>query len=177
MGLPAFASTDELGDRIPGGIDLSDETRAQAALDDASSIIRAEARVSWVDGDDLALPDDPDWAADAIKRICIAVARRSFENPDGATAHQESIDGYSRSDSFAESSNDIYLKASEKADIARIVGGTGKLWTLSTTRSDVSSSGVSGGLEMGDCAGDETTIAVEGAGTRLPFSYGPLESQ
>lgn len=135
MTLPAFASVADLAARTPGGISDDDEARAQAALDDASSKIRAEAGESWVDANgDLDLPDDPDWAADAIVRITLAVARRAMENPEGLT--QESLGPYSESRSNA--SPDVYLTTAEKRDIAKIVGGTSGLWTLGTTRDDSS---------------------------------------
>lgn len=127
MSLPAFASLDDFGVRLPGGLADADVPRAQAALDDASTEIRSEAGQAWE-----SAPEDPSWAADALMRICCAVARRSFTNPDGVT--QSSLGSYSESVSNA--SPDVYLTAAEKRTIARIAGRTTGLWTLSTTRED-----------------------------------------
>lgn len=134
--LPAFASTAVLAARIAGGIKLSDQARAQAALDDASSKIRSYTGQVWATGDTLDLPADPEWAADTIERICLAVARRSFENPEGLTQQSEGIDGYNHAEQFATPSPDVYLTSAEKADLDKLVGGTSAVWTLATTRSD-----------------------------------------
>lgn len=162
MGLPAFASFEDLSARIPGGISSSDVARAQAALDDASSEIRAVAGEAWTTTNEsdqvvLDLPAEPDWAADAIRRICCAVARRAYENPDGIS--QESLGSYSASMSNA--SADIYLTSAEKRTIARIVGGTSGLYTISTTRDDTYTG------DLPEFAGD-VYIEVEGS-ELLPF--------
>ncbi len=129
MVLPAFASTDDLSARLPGGLSDDDLTRAEAALSDASALIRAEAGKTWVD-DLLALSGVPD----VVVSITIAAARRALTNPDGVTS--ESVQDYSRAFAATSASADIYLTRGEKSLVRRAAGGTG-LWTLSTTRSDV----------------------------------------
>lgn len=123
MSLPALASLEALAARLPSGIADSDETRAQAALDDASALIRAEAGETWVtDENEL----DTDNLPDVVVAVCLAAARRALINPDGVT--QESLDGYSTS--YSNDSADIYLTKAER----RLVGSAGGLWVQPTTR-------------------------------------------
>lgn len=83
--LPAFASIDDLATRMT----LEDEPRAQAALDDASALIReATDPVTWVTDD--ALDDD---IPDIVHTICLDIAQDRYSNPEGL--RQESIGNYS----------------------------------------------------------------------------------
>jgi hypothetical protein len=113
--LPAFAIVTDLAARVPGGIAPADVERAQAALDGAAALIRAEAGRDWAD--DFA--DLPLRYQDVIEKICVAAALRSFLNPVGAT--QSTVGDVSLS--YANASADVYLTAAERAVIARIVGG------------------------------------------------------
>lgn len=129
MSLPALASLEQLATRL-GGIDDSDEERAQAALDDASALIRTEAGEDWVTDDDP--PElDTDNLPDVIVTVCCAAARRAVTNPDGVT--QESLDGYSTS--YRNDSADVYLTKAERR-LVRGAAGRGALWTQPTTRGD-----------------------------------------
>ncbi len=128
MSLPALAELADLAARIPGGIEEDDEPRAQAALDDASALIRAEAGDDWVtDGDPPAL--DTDNLPDVAVTVCLAAARRAFVNPDGVT--QESLDGYSTS--YRNDSADVYLTKAERRLISQAGGRTG-IGVMPTTR-------------------------------------------
>lgn len=131
MTLPAFATLEQFAARLPAGIDEeTDGARAQAALDDASALIRAEAGVTWTTTDDddetIVDPDTPD----IVLTVCIAVARRAFNNPDGIRS--ESTGSYSAS--FTDASADVYLTKAEKTHIRRAAGRTG-VWAMPTTRS------------------------------------------
>lgn len=90
MALPAFASLDDLAARLGiAAFGDIDEARAQAALNDASALIRAETSpVTWItEGEvDADLPE-------VISTTTLQVARRAFNNPDGLS--QETIEGYS----------------------------------------------------------------------------------
>ncbi len=78
MSLPSLASLSDLNARLTGEVASGDETtRAQAALDDASALIRAEANTNWTDDAD-ALEDVPD----IIVTVCVQVAKRIFLNPE-----------------------------------------------------------------------------------------------
>lgn len=158
MSLPALASLDELTARV-GTID--DPARAQAALEDASSTIRAFTRRTWTDstGNALALPSGSDaWQADVLVKVCCSVARRVLENPDGVQA--ESLGSYSVTNSNA--SADVYLTRGEQRDLESVIG-KGGLWSQPTTRSldDIP--------DVIDCVN-----ADSGAPSTMPFTYEPL---
>lgn len=86
--LPAFATKEELDLRLPNGLDTDDEERADAVLEDASTVVRVEAGKSWVDGSNALLSDIPD-----IVKVCtLKLAVRTFLNPGGAT--QQGVDQF-----------------------------------------------------------------------------------
>lgn len=124
MSLPAFATLDQLAARVT----VTDEDRAQAALEDASVEIRSIAGVTFVTADVLDFTGYPAWAEDALVKVCCAAAVRSLTNPEGAQA--ETIGSYSHS--YANASPDVYLTANEKRLIRRAAGRTG-LGTITTT--------------------------------------------
>jgi hypothetical protein len=115
MSLPALVSLDDFALRV--SISASDEERAQACLDDASALIRAEAGdEDWVDADG-ALETVPD----VIAAICVAVAIRAFRNADGVRS--ETIGNYSVA--YADTSTAVFITAGERRMIRRAVGLTG----------------------------------------------------
>jgi hypothetical protein len=134
MTLPAFASPEDLGKRLPG---VLDEERAQALLEDASAAVRSWAGRSWCN-DDGTQVDWGDLAAlhqDEIVRITISAAKRAYTNP----ANVQSTSTGPFSTSFSDSSPDVYLTAQEKAAVSRAVGSLGTrtgLGVISTTRED-----------------------------------------
>lgn len=109
MALPALVSLDDFALRA-GGVAAADEDRAQAALADASALIRAEAGTTWTDDH-----DDLDGVPDVIVAICVAVALRAWLNPDGARSEQ--IGNYAVT--WADSSTGVYLSAGERRTIRR----------------------------------------------------------
>lgn len=113
--LPALVSLDDFALRA-GGVDAADEDRAQAALDDASALIRAEAGKTWVTDDEL---DDD--LPDVIVAVCVAVALRAWLNPDGARSEQ--IGNYSVT--WADSSTAVYLSDGERRTIRQAAGRSG----------------------------------------------------
>lgn len=125
--LPLLASIGQFQARLAGGIEEDDWARAEAALRDASALVRVETGLTWVDATGQ-LADVPD----VVVAVVIAAARRAFVNPDGLTA--ESIADYSQS--FTPGSSDIYLTKAERNAVRRVAGRSG-LWTLATTRVDV----------------------------------------
>jgi hypothetical protein len=124
VSLPAFATLDQLAARVT----VADETRAQAALDDASAEIRSIAGVTFVTDDQLDFTGYPTWAEDALIKVCCAAAVRSLTNPEGAQS--ETIGSYSHS--YANASPDVYIYANERRLIRRAAGRTG-LGTITTT--------------------------------------------
>ncbi len=105
----SIASVTQLSDRIPGGISLDDETRAQALLDDVTTLVNAEAQTEWTDAD----------APDVVVTVCLAAARRAWSNYDGKIA--ETIGGYSYrvADTAA---TGVYLTEAEKRLVRRAAG-------------------------------------------------------
>lgn len=130
MSLPAFATIDDLGARLPGGIPTGDEARAQAALDDASALIRSIAGKTWTT--DGALDDD---VPDIILTIAVSAARRSFVNPSGVTQEGETAGPFNRNVSYANASSDVYLTKAEKSqvlDAAADAGDGGGAFSIDT---------------------------------------------
>ena len=125
--LPPLAEFLMFSARIPGGVNADDFERAEAALQDASNLVRAEAGTDWVDGDGHLLATVPD----VCVTVTIAAARRAFVNPDMVAS--ESIQDYSAT--YSSSSSDVYLTKAERSAVRRAVGRSG-LWTQATTRSD-----------------------------------------
>lgn len=156
--LPAFASFDDLRARTPGGIDNAEVERAQAALDDASSLIRAEADKTWTTttDDETVLVDD---LPGILVTVCCSAARRSLENPEGVS--QESLGSYSVS--HANVSNDVYLTSAERRAVRR-AAGRGSIGAIPISR---------GPIETPAC-GETTYLPVSPAGQDMPFSYEPL---
>lgn len=126
--LPSIASLSEFEERIPGGIESQDTLRAEAALKDASALVRDVAGKTWVD-DEGALEDD---IPDGIVSVVIAAAKRCFINPDGVRS--ESIDNFQTN--YATSSPDVYLTNTERQRVRQLAGKTG-LWTQPTTRGEI----------------------------------------
>lgn len=118
MSTPTLADIWQLQQRIPGGLDDSDLPRALAALEDASSWIRVEAGVDWLD-DDGNLESVPG----AVVSVCCTVARRVLDNPEGIM--QMSVAQYSEGRSNA--SSDVYLTKQEKAIVRKAAGTAGGL--------------------------------------------------
>lgn len=124
MPLPALATLADLDARLPTELrGAVDETRAQAALDDASALVRQEAGVAWTNEAGTALEDVPDIVATVVLEVARRALNRSFtygaENEDSRDAG-------------------LFLKASEKRIIntATQNSSSAGLWTLATTRSD-----------------------------------------
>lgn len=151
MSLPAFATLDQLEARTT----VADETRAQAALDDASVEIRSIAGVTFVTDDQLDFTGYPTWAEDALVKVCCAAAVRSLTNPGGEQS--ETIGTYSHS--YANASPDVYLTANERRLIRRAAGRTG-LGTITTT------------TEYDDS--DTQYLDVVPAGEPMPWLQGPV---
>lgn len=166
MTLPAFADLEAFGARIPGGIPSDEEARAQAALDDASVRIRAEAGKTWTtttgEGEEAVTVVDfgadaeaRPWVPDAIASMTMRAAQRSYANPDGLS--QEATGEWSAS--TANASSDVYLTKSERELVAKAVGRSG-VWVQPTTR---------GKPEMADTE----FLDVEPVGEKIPWDVSP----
>ncbi|OHV42193.1 hypothetical protein BBK14_11265 [Parafrankia soli] len=100
------------------GFDGLDEAEAEALLDDASALVRLEARGLL---DDVVSPDTPG----AVRVVVIQMARRGWSNPAGY--QQESLGDHSYTAGVSGSSGvaTLYLTAREKKIIRRAVGVLG----------------------------------------------------
>lgn len=124
--LPALAPLDALKARLALTLDEADEPRAQAALDDASALIRAEAGgTTWVDDDGELLENE---VPDIVVTLTLKVAKRSIVNPDDVA--QEGAGSYTVS--FRE----VYLTSDEKRLIRQAAGVAphGGIGVLAVTR-------------------------------------------
>lgn len=124
MTRPALATVDDLERLlcVPSG----DEDKALARLEQASAIVRAYARETWLNDDGDELEDVPD----DIPGVVTQMVERATRNPSGATA--ESAGPFARS--FGpEAAQKLYLTAADKLVIRAAVGSTG-IGTLPTTR-------------------------------------------
>lgn len=119
--LPSLADADDLADRL--GRDLTDPevARAEAALGDASALVREEARRDFAEG-----------APAAIQAVVLTASLRVMRNPEGFV--QEMIGAYSYR--RREEDTSVYLTAAEKAICARHRNTSSGLWTQATTRGD-----------------------------------------
>lgn len=135
MVLPAFASIDDLIDRgVKIGVD--DGSRAQAALDDVSALMRSVAGKDWVTPPavvlDTGLPG-------VLLTVCCTAARRAYENP--SNIRSAVIDGYSDTrggDVFG----GVDLTATERRLVEQAAGSVSPgLWTISTTRGTLETAG------------------------------------
>ena len=124
MVLSPLVEVSDFARRIPGGVG-DDVDRAAAALEDASTVVRAEAGTIWAahGGTTATLPtwvtaEDPT-VPDVVATVVCAVARRVFVNPDGVKS-QDFGDG--RGIDYVDPSGDVYLKASEKDLIRKALG-------------------------------------------------------
>lgn len=128
--LPALASVTELEARL--GLDPESLTgpelgRAQAALADASALVRLEGGQTWVDEFGVVT------APDAIVRVTLGAAQRNYVNPDGEI--QQSVGPFARR--LSDQSTGVYLTKAE-LDIVRRFRPSSGLWTLRTQRDECS---------------------------------------
>jgi hypothetical protein len=107
------------------GFDLIDSTEAQALIDDASALVRVEAR------GELDAVESPDAPA-AVVAVMVGMIRRGFSNPMG---HQsENLGDYSYAAGTAGGVATLYLTRREAKIVRRAVGllGAGSLQMTGT---------------------------------------------
>lgn len=88
----------------------TDAERALAALQDASALVRSEARLDWATG---PVPE-------VIQAITLDVARRIFHNPNAIT--QNSVGDVSVSYSREGGASAAFLSAADRRAIRRAIG-------------------------------------------------------
>lgn len=122
MALPPLASVADLEARLPTGdlTESDDVRRAEAALADASALVRSEAGRTWV-GDD----DELDGVPDIVTTVVLAVAQRRL---NGSFTYG--------SDGTAQQDFGLYLKRDERAAIRSAIG-LGGISSLEVVRPDL----------------------------------------
>ena len=97
-----------------GSLQGADLARAQASLEDASALVRAEAGKPWLDGDTVTAPAQ-------VVTIVVKASLREFKNPDGFTSEQMGDYSY-RTDA----TGGAYLTEDERRIIRQAAGTTGQ---------------------------------------------------
>lgn len=108
--LPPLATVAELETRLgldTGTLADTDLARATAAIADASTLVRVQGRVPWVDATGNPI------APDAVVVVVLQVALRVYNNPNGYTSETVSADGATYSNSNNQQALGIYLTAEE----------------------------------------------------------------
>lgn len=126
-----LASLTDFEVRLGRPLEGPEAARAEAALSDASEIIRAHAETNWSEGE----------VPGAIQVITLAAARRVWDNPDGRTSTTEGLGAHNEGATWANPTTDVYLTASEKATIDKVVGRRSGLGTISITRGPLETAG------------------------------------
>ena len=101
--LPPLATVEQLVDHLPVDVTLDDQTRAEAALTAASTLVRDEAKTTWVDTAGNLEP-----VPDIVVVITLAVAARSLNRSFV----------YGAEDDAPTPPGGLYLKADEKRRLA-----------------------------------------------------------
>lgn len=122
--LPPLATSEELSARLGHGFDGDEVLRADAILDDASTLVRSEAGFTWVDEEE-ALEDVPDVAV----TVTLAAAQRAFRNPDGLLGETLGSYSYRAADGTLPG---VYLTEAEIRMLRRLAGGS--VQTVRTAR-------------------------------------------
>lgn len=152
------ALSTRLGISPPLDAETADGARAAAALDDASAMVRAEAGLDWLDGEEEDTLDP--LLPDIVVSITLAAAARTYRNPDGFS--QASTGDVSISYSREQQSSSVYLTKSEVRAIRRAAG-----------RSSVGSLALESGF-MPESA-DAYWVPVSNGGDPLPLGPWPWE--
>lgn len=124
----ALAALTDLSAR---GVNVSDASRAQAAIEDVSNLIHHYTVNAWIDADTGELVDS---IPGVVRTICCNAAQRVLRNPLGVTQQSESAGPFSQGVQFADSSSDAYLRAHEITQLRTAAGVSGGLAVIETTR-------------------------------------------
>lgn len=97
---------------------VADPTMAQAALDDASTLVRAEAGVDWAGVGEVP--------PDAVVVVVLAAAARGLRNPDGVEV--EGVGQYNVR--YGAGLGGVWLTRNERRTVRRAVSGTSGLGSI-----------------------------------------------
>jgi hypothetical protein len=123
--LGLLATVDELEDRLGRALTTDPErAQAEAALSDASALVRDEGRSDW---DATTVPQ-------AVAAVVLTAALRVVRNPEGFVSEAIGAYNYRLPE---QSSLGIYLTETEKGIVRKYRTSRGSgLWTQSTSRGD-----------------------------------------
>lgn len=126
MALPSLASLTDLQVRLGRTLEGSEADRAQAALDDASTLVREESGQSWVDASNNVT------APAVLVRIVLQAAKREVTNPEGFVSETTGPFSATRDrDKIG-----AYLTEEEREIAGRYRATVTGLWTQPTTRGE-----------------------------------------
>lgn len=111
-----LANLSQLQNRIPGGIPSEELPRAEAALEDASALVRDVTNETW---HDQPVPQ-------SVVMVVCAVARRVLHNPYGMQS--ETMGGYTWRNETA----GVYLTNEERAVVLRAAGKSDGVISIET---------------------------------------------
>lgn len=95
-------------------------SRATACLVDASELIRDVAGEDWLNDGETEVVDVPQ----RVEKICLAVARRAFENPDAYSQRTTGDRSVSWDRAKREGGEAIYLTNAEEKAIIKAAAGS-----------------------------------------------------
>ena len=153
---PPLVTFDDVADRLGDPIDDIDANRLDAAIDDASALVRTVARQTWLNDAETAVEDVPD----AIVTVVANVARRGYRNPLGIVHETEGPFSARYGEDAAQG---IYLTDAER-ELVESFRTTSGLWSMRTSRDDATSSSV----DWWEVEGAEGPTPTEGIVPREP---------
>lgn len=130
MGKPAYATVQALGEWLGEPVEQADQARAERLLRAASNLVRSYAGIDWPTGE----------APDEVEDITLAAAARYYTNPEAETNWTRQIDDAMDGGGRKVEESGLYLTASEKQTLKRLVerqtNATFGLGTLATSRGE-----------------------------------------
>lgn len=127
--LPALAAVGQLADRLGSAVTgTADQRRAQAALADASALVRQVGGTDWIDENGRAAAPGP------VVTVVLSAALRVFRNPDGVVSETRGPFTRRRADTEV----GVYLTDQETEVVRRhrTRARHSGLWSLATTRGE-----------------------------------------
>ncbi|MEU4155700.1 hypothetical protein [Actinoplanes sp. NPDC026670] len=118
----AYASLDELTERLGRTLDEAEELMAEAALEDATALAMEYGR-EWPEDDPPRL----------VKTLVLRSVRRYMENPDGFTTSRAGDETVQWSDAHGRDAGSVYFTRDEQALLKGLAGRTPGLMSASVS--------------------------------------------
>jgi hypothetical protein len=140
--------------RLRRSLTSTEATAAEAAIDDASALVRAESGGrSWLDED-----GEPD---PRVAPIVLAVALRAFRNPEGFSTQTVGSWTGVLGGTGQDVASGVYLTSHERRQLHALVGALG-LVSVPVVRPELLGSAVDSGLRPVDYGGEPLPFLPEG---------------